>query len=283
MAEFDLEQRTARAEEANINFEADSMINLSRSKITYICELCGFINGIDSTRCTNCGKPRPRSEYVNALKKLKVSFGAKENPEAFKKSLFASPAPVPVVFERKVEETAFEEEPVEEVVEVKEEIKEEVKQEASPYPYPYPPMSYPINFQINSGQQQSMIQPFIIVPYVNPSQPLYQYDPAKLYRYEPNAGTAGGTANLNPNKIYRFVPDSAPQAVANDFNEEMPLPISPLESFGEEQASFFETEAFSPAVTEEDFQVEEEAVAPKRGYYSEADGEPRKKKRKGGN
>ena len=61
-------------------FEADSIIGLDFSKITFICELCGFVNGIDCPRCKSCGKPRPRGEYISAMKKLRLSLHVKKDP-----------------------------------------------------------------------------------------------------------------------------------------------------------------------------------------------------------
>lgn len=57
--------------------ENEMTANLSMDQLSYICEYCGKINSINSPICVRCGKRRPRSEYINALNKLKKAESVK--------------------------------------------------------------------------------------------------------------------------------------------------------------------------------------------------------------
>ncbi|MGI6593622.1 MAG: hypothetical protein ACOX24_00850 [Christensenellales bacterium] len=138
---------------AQKSFDRDSLVTLERSRITYVCTVCGNINSIEQDRCDTCGKPRPRSEYVAALRKLKQS--GRIQPEQQK------PAPQPQT-------------PIEEDVKLKED---------TPVQAPIPVQaSYP---QVSGGQLPAAVQPFVVVPYVNTQQPLWQYRPNQVYRFQP--------------------------------------------------------------------------------------------------
>jgi hypothetical protein len=58
---------------------ADEMAaNISLDQLSYICEYCGKVNSIASPNCVRCGKRRPRSEYLNAMNKIKNAKTVKE-------------------------------------------------------------------------------------------------------------------------------------------------------------------------------------------------------------
>lgn len=136
---------------AQKSFDRDSLVNLERSRITYVCTVCGHINSIEQDRCDTCGKPRPRSEYVTALKKLKQAGKVQTEQQ--------KPIQQP--------QTPIEEEktPEEEVVQ---------------------PQTAIQNFpQTSGGQAPAVVQPFVVVPYVNTQQPLWQYRTNQVYRFQP--------------------------------------------------------------------------------------------------
>lgn len=136
---------------AQKSFDKDSLATLERSRITYVCTVCGNINSIEQDRCDSCGKPRPRSEYVAALRKLKQS--GRIQPEAQKQD-----SQIPQINE---EQPAMEEEQVEQ------------------------PQSQANYAQGVGGQLPAAVQPFVVVPYVNAQQPLWQYTPNQVYRFQP--------------------------------------------------------------------------------------------------
>lgn len=135
------------ANKAQKSFDKDSLATLERSRITYVCTVCANINSIEQDRCGTCGKPRPRSEYVAALRKLKQS--GRVQPE----KPVAEPMPQLPAEEPKIEEA--------------------VQQQ---------PVAAPASA---GGQMPALQQPFIVVPYVNPQQPLWQYKPNQVYRFQP--------------------------------------------------------------------------------------------------
>ena len=53
------------------NTDAALTANMSMDQLSYICEYCGKVNPIAAPKCTRCGKRRPRSEYLNAMARLK--------------------------------------------------------------------------------------------------------------------------------------------------------------------------------------------------------------------
>ena len=146
--------------EAQKDFDRDSMATLDKSRITYVCSICGSINRIDQPKCTRCGKPRPRSEYVNALKRINQSAEFNAQQETLV-------APLPI---------AAPEQPVEEQAPVAEPLKETPVQAAQPVV---------ANMMVAGGQQGVVAQPFVVVPYVDSMYPLRQYNPNQLYRYQP--------------------------------------------------------------------------------------------------
>ncbi|MDR3185618.1 MAG: hypothetical protein LBU04_02225 [Christensenellaceae bacterium] len=134
---------------AKKEFEKNAKISLDKSKITFICELCGTVNGIDNLRCVRCGKPRPRSEFVAALRRLKESGKLADCA-----TVSASEAVQPQL-------------PVEETDQIV---------------YRFEPDT--VGAENASISPRSIVQQLIIVPYVNPAQSLWQYNPNIVYRLE---------------------------------------------------------------------------------------------------
>ena len=150
---------------AQKDFDRDSMATLDKSRITYVCSICGSINRIDQDKCVRCGKPRPRSEYVTALKRINASKAM--NAEAAETLV----APLPVQAEPIQEAEPVVQEPIAQP-------EPEVKQEA-----PVQPIVQ--NVVPVGGQAGAITQPFVVVPYVDSMYPLRQYNPNQLYRYQP--------------------------------------------------------------------------------------------------
>ena len=153
LVESDNSALTAALEAAQSEFDKDSMVTLDKSRITYVCSVCGSVNRIDQEKCSRCGKPRPRNEYVNALRRIKQSEQMREENETLV-------APIPVTMPEPPQEQR-QEAPAETVV--------------NPQPAQV----------AANGQAVAIAQPFVVVPYVNPMQPLWQYQPDQLYRFEP--------------------------------------------------------------------------------------------------
>ena len=153
LVESDNSALTAALEAAQSEFDRDSMVTLDKSRITYVCSVCGSVNRIDQEKCSRCGKPRPRNEYVNALKRIKQSEQMREESETLV-------APIPVT-----------------MPEPPQEQRQEVPAETVVNPQPSQVAA--------NGQAVAIAQPFVVVPYVNPMQPLWQYQPDQLYRFEP--------------------------------------------------------------------------------------------------
>ena len=160
LEEKDNSALTEALENAEKEFDRDSMVSLDKSRITYVCTVCGSVNRIDQDKCSRCGKPRPRSEYVNALRRIKQGNALREEQAALTApAVITAPEPAPVV---------------------------EPEPEPAPEPAPQPqPEPVPQPAAVGNYQASAIQQPFVIVPYVNPMQPLWQYDPDQLYRYEP--------------------------------------------------------------------------------------------------
>ena len=146
---------------AQKDFDRDSMATLDKSRITYVCSICGSINRIDQDKCTRCGKPRPRSEYVTALKRINASKAMNAEAETLV-------APLPVKAEPVVEEPVAVQEPVQEPAPVQEAPAQPIVQNVMPV----------------GGQAGAITQPFVVVPYVDSMYPLRQYNPNQLYRYQ---------------------------------------------------------------------------------------------------
>ena len=153
LVESDNSALTAALEAAQSEFDRDSMVTLDKSRITYVCSVCGSVSRIDQEKCSRCGKPRPRNEYVNALKRIKQSEQMREESETLV-------APIPVT-----------------MPEPPQEQRQEVPAETVVNPQPAQVAA--------NGQAVAIAQPFVVVPYVNPMQPLWQYQPDQLYRFEP--------------------------------------------------------------------------------------------------
>ena len=154
LVESDNSALTAALEAAQSEFDKDSMVTLDKSRITYVCSVCGSVNRIDQEKCSRCGKPRPRNEYVNALRRIKQSEQMKEDNETLV-------APIPVTMP---------EPPVERPAKIQPDNV---------------PAQQPVQVAAANGQAVAIAQPFVVVPYVNPMQPLWQYQPDQLYRFEP--------------------------------------------------------------------------------------------------
>ena len=144
----------AAYEEAQKQFEKDALIGMNKDKIVYTCLLCGTVNRIENEVCSKCGKRRPRNEYVNALKRVQEGRAAQEDYAATQQA----------VAEAEAEAAAAQI------------IPEEPQQEKqlALYRYVEEPKQLP-----------QTVQPFVIVPYVNTEQPLWQYRPAQVYKFQP--------------------------------------------------------------------------------------------------
>lgn len=168
---------TEALQKAQENFDKDSMATIDKDRITYVCSVCGSINQIEKDKCTRCGKPRPRSEYVTALKRINQA------KEAIKAD-GALTAPLPVTIEAPVEQ-----QPVQEGVNVSESVPAEAvaQNEVAQPEVQAQPVSQPIVQQVSvlGGQAGPITQPFVVVPYVDSMYPLRQYNPNQLYRYQP--------------------------------------------------------------------------------------------------
>ncbi len=139
-------------------FSRDMRAGMDKSKLTFICDVCGKVNPIDvpGHRCSRCGKKMPRNTYVKALKSIKNSPDYSE----------------PVV---KTPSFGRETLPVAEQPAV-----QEIPQQA----YTGAQQVYRMTGKANPPQQNnSIVQPFVIVPYVSQNQPLLQYNPNTVYRY----------------------------------------------------------------------------------------------------
>lgn len=146
-------ESAAAYEAAQKQFEKDALIGMNKDKIVYTCLLCGSVNRIENEICGKCGKKRPRNEYVNALKRVQEGRAAQEEYAAEQ-----------AIAEAKAEEAA--------VPALPEEPQSEKK--LALYRYVEEPRQLP-----------QTVQPFVIVPYLNTEQPLWQYKPAQVYKFQP--------------------------------------------------------------------------------------------------
>lgn len=138
-------------------FSRDMRAGMDKSKLTFICDVCGKVNPIDvpGHRCSRCGKKMPRNTYVKALKSIKNAPDYSE----------------PVV---KVPTFGRDNAPQE----------QQYVQEAPQQTYVGAQQVYRMTGKANPPQQNnSIVQPFVIVPYVSQNQPLLQYNPNTVYRY----------------------------------------------------------------------------------------------------
>lgn len=138
-------------------FSRDMRAGMDKSKLTFICDVCGKVNPIDvpGHRCSRCGKKMPRNTYVKALKSIKNAPDYSE----------------PVV---KVPTFGRDNAPQE----------QQYVQEVPQQTYVGAQQVYRMTGKANPPQQNnSIVQPFVIVPYVSQNQPLLQYNPNTVYRY----------------------------------------------------------------------------------------------------
>lgn len=148
-------------ENAQKNFEKDALATIDRSRITFVCSVCGTVNSIDQDRCSKCGKPRPRSEFVSALRKVKQGYEYRDE------HLSLEP--------QKVEEVKLEE--------ALPKVEENIAQQPKPMSQS---VVQPEGLNLYSGGQANpVVQPFIVVPFVNPNQEIWQYNANQVYRFEP--------------------------------------------------------------------------------------------------
>jgi ribosomal protein L40E len=150
---------SAAYEEAQKQFEKDALIGMNKDKIVYTCLLCGAVNRIENDVCSKCGKKRPRNEYINALRRVQESRAAQEEYAAAQQKAAEEAA-------KKAEEAA----------KAAATVPEDPQQEKPVVLYKY--VEEP-------RQLPQMVQPFVIVPYVNAEQPLWQYQPQQVYRFQP--------------------------------------------------------------------------------------------------
>ena len=106
LEEKDNSALTEALENAEKEFDKDSMVSLDKSRITYVCTVCGSVNRIDQEKCSRCGKPRPRSEYVNALRRIKQGNAMREEQALVAPAVIQAPAPAPIVEPEPVQEAA---------------------------------------------------------------------------------------------------------------------------------------------------------------------------------
>lgn len=148
-------------EKAQKSFEKDALATIDRSRITFVCSVCGTVNSIDQDRCAKCGKPRPRSEFVSALKKVKQGYEYSE-----------APAPEEPDLQEDITQAPNEEQPEEEVIQQPKQLQQPAVQTEG-------------LTAIGGGQANPVVQPFIVVPFVNPNQEIWQYKPNQVYRFQP--------------------------------------------------------------------------------------------------
>ena len=175
-------------------FEEDMQTYVDRKKITYICSVCGDVNHIDRRRCSRCGKPRPRTEYIKALKLLKRQKRAKEDvfedvinnnpePQAQNEAYSRQEAFQDNTYNQNNQnaynQNAFDQR--ERELYERERRLEAEKQQLN--------QKQRIIYRYEEGPVQNRVitQPFVIVPYVNQNQPLYQYNPEQVYRFQANS------------------------------------------------------------------------------------------------
>lgn len=154
-------------------FEQDALVNLDRSRLTYICDVCGKVNPIDAKQCLRCGKKRPRSDYINALNKIKNSKNLKRAVE----SMADSEEKPKAVANTQIPQPELPAPPPAPVLLREDRNSGEEAKELSLYRLT--PQSQTVE------QNRQIVQPFVIVPYVSQNQPLLQYDPNEVYRYMP--------------------------------------------------------------------------------------------------
>ncbi|HQC54478.1 MAG TPA: zinc ribbon domain-containing protein [Clostridia bacterium] len=143
-------------EQAQKGFEKDSLASIDKSRVTYVCTVCGTVNSIETSKCTKCGKPRPRNEFVNALRRIRQGLAYTTGAE--------------------------------------ESLVEEKSEQIVEQPTAQEPQSVADNasrvdnvsmYVVGGGQANAVVQPFVIVPFVNPNQAIWQTKADKLYKFQP--------------------------------------------------------------------------------------------------
>lgn len=76
-SEQDTNPTTPESNSDGFSASEEMELNVSLDQLSYICEYCGKVNAISSPSCVRCGKRRPRSEYVNAMNKLRNANSVK--------------------------------------------------------------------------------------------------------------------------------------------------------------------------------------------------------------
>lgn len=150
-------------EQAKKGFEKDSLVSIDRSRVTYVCTVCGTVNSIDTSKCTKCGKPRPRSEFVNALRRIRQG---QEYSTALGESF---------VEDASAEQTQAEVQP-------EQPIQQPIQPQQPMEPHRVENVSMYVG---GGGQANAVVQPFVIVPFVNPNQEIWQSRQNQLYRFQP--------------------------------------------------------------------------------------------------
>ncbi len=148
----------ANMDRVNQEFENDARATLDVSRLTFICDVCGKVNPINvpGKKCVRCGKKMPRSAYLTAVKKMQ------------KAGLLMPPADTAPVLPPQFAQQNVEQ-PVVEQPEYPQPAQQMYRMSARPQP---------------PQQNGQVIQPFVIVPYVSQSQPVYQYQSNVVYRFD---------------------------------------------------------------------------------------------------
>jgi len=199
-ADYDYQATLSSIEDTYKKFEEDLKVAVDRSKLTYICSLCGGVNHIDKKRCFRCGKPRPRTEYIKALRTLKKKAAPQEDVFARLDEL-----------NKKAEEGELEREEVSPPP-----VASLAEQQAQLGTGSYSPAGQQTvlyRYETGPAQNRPVSQPFVIVPYVNPAQPLYQYDPEQVYKFEPYSYMEN-LAKAEEQKAYMQGPTPSPSDLA---------------------------------------------------------------------
>lgn len=193
-------------------FENDLDVFVDRSKLTYICALCGGVNHIDKRKCYRCGKPRPRSEYIKALKTLKRKTATGDNVFAEVSQPVQPQAQEPTL---PVEEKAAPSKKATITAPPPPEVASLAEQRAALGATDTSPRQKATLYRYERGHSQTrpITQPFVIVPYVNPTQPLYQYDPYQIYKFQPDTYIES-VNKQDAQRVYQQGPTPTPSDLA---------------------------------------------------------------------
>ena len=175
--------KVEKFEDVYQKFDYDMEFKVDRKKLTYVCNICGCVNHIDKRRCTRCGKPRPRTEYIQALKLLKKT--KKANEDVFEQINEKYDSDQDLASLREEQAQALEQDRILENQEKTLEEKERDLQRRQRQLKEKEMVLY--RYENGPVQNKPITQPFVIVPYVNQNQPLYQYNPQQVYKFVPNS------------------------------------------------------------------------------------------------